>query len=790
MNNLESVITYIRNNLRVEGITGMDSINHCIAFVVARYLTIDKCNAFDIPVIFAYENFLKNEDGSVCDNQKVIAKFFTEDAEKDCLYVHLQNKLNFTTFKFKIGNPIIFENIYKKLNDININYVFDAIDIVGFIYELHLKTGSSGSGMRDLGQYFTNRNVINYMCKLCDPKLKDNGDIETILDPAMGTGGFLIMSIKYLNKKYSNIDWKKNKNNIFGFDVDDTVKNLAILNALLESGEIFNDTFIKNDTLHNDYKLLINNNKLIDKVDIILANEPFGLKNIVYDKVCERIKSLNIKGCKGEPLFLQLMMQSLKHNGRCAIIIPDGVLFNDTVFYNLTRKYLCDNLRLVKIISLDDGLFLNTGVKSSILFFVNDGITTNVEFCKIKLINNDIVENTIITVNITDIQKNKYSLSVNKYNIIEDIKIEGMEYKTLGDICKFLPKSKRQASYGKTTGTYKFYTSSVKIQYCDIADYNETSIIIGTGGNANVKISNNFSCSTDNFIINSKDNTILLNYYVYYWMNSNISILENCFHGSTIKHLSKSDLQNIIIPIPSLERQTEIVKYLDFIYDQCIKISTAKILDLKLLNEYCLRMQKMLGQNRVTTLGEVCKFLPKSKRQASYGKTTGTYKFYTSSVKLHYCDIADYNETSIIIGTGGNANVKISNNFSCSADNFIINSKDNTILLNYYIYFWLYSNISILENCFHGTTIKHLSKSDLQNIIIPIPSLERQTEIVAYCEFNDMLIQQLKTEITQNKTQANLCISNIVKNVGVIAPDENNILAETPAIPSDTEDTE
>ena len=86
--------------------------------------------------------------------------------------------------------------------------------------------------MRDLGQYFTNREVIKYMIKLCDPKLKKNVEIESILDPSMGTGGFLSMSIKHLNKKHKNINWKLNKDRIYGFDVDETVKNMSLLNAL------------------------------------------------------------------------------------------------------------------------------------------------------------------------------------------------------------------------------------------------------------------------------------------------------------------------------------------------------------------------------------------------------------------------------------------------------------------------------------------------------------------------------------------------------------------------------
>jgi type I restriction enzyme M protein len=75
------------------------------------------------------------------------------------------------------------------------------------------------------------------MINLCDLKLN-----ETILDPTCGTGGFLSMSIKYLNNKYNNIDWSIYKNNIFGFDIDNHVKNLTLLNLLLETNQLFKDT--------------------------------------------------------------------------------------------------------------------------------------------------------------------------------------------------------------------------------------------------------------------------------------------------------------------------------------------------------------------------------------------------------------------------------------------------------------------------------------------------------------------------------------------------------------------
>jgi len=562
MNNFESIINSIRNTLRIEGISGLDSINHCIALITSRFLTIQKCKEFKIPLEYAFENFLKKKNSDeICDDQTAIGKIYNDDADKDCLFVHLKEKLHFSSFKFKIKSPINFVTIYKKLTNINISALEEEIDIVGGIYELHLKSGTNGSGMRDLGQYFTSRSVINYMIKLCNPKLKKNGEIETILDPSMGTGGFLTMSIKHLNKKYKDINWDINKDRIYGFDIDETVRNMSMLNALLESGKIFDKTFVNNDTLHNDYK--INPTTVIEKVDIILANEPFGLKNIVYKNVCKRIKDLKIDGTKAEPLFLQLMMQSLNPKGRCAVIVPEGVLSNEAKLHKLTRKYLCEKLNLKKIILLEEGLFLNTGVKVGILYFVNDGITEEVEFCNLKLSSDGLEEEEIITVGIDEIKENDYSLFLNKYNSVEEEKLEGVEYKKVSEIFTFLPKSKRQASYGQESGNIPFYTSSRELtKYCDEPDYKEECIIFGTGGNSNVKISNLFSCSTDNFIVKVNSPNIL-NKYIYYWFMNNMHKIDECFHGSTIKHLSKSDLENIEIPIPTLAIQKVIVSHLD-----------------------------------------------------------------------------------------------------------------------------------------------------------------------------------------------------------------------------------
>ena len=771
MNQFESTITSIRNTLRVEGITGLDSINHCVALLVSRYLTIEKCKEFGIPLEFAFENFLKNKDGTKCDDQTAISKFYTQDATKDCLYVHLHDKLNFNSFKFKINAPLNFLKIYELLDHINISSLFDKIDIVGAIYELHLKTGTTGSGMRDLGQYFTNREVIKYMIKLCDPKLKNNGDIESILDPSMGTGGFLSMSIKHLNKKHKNIDWKLNKKRIYGFDVDETVKNMSILNALLECGQIFSETFVKRDTLHDDYK--ISENVLIDKVDIILANEPFGLKNIVHKNVCKRIKDLKIEGTKAEPLFLQLMMQSLNSNGRCAVIVPDGVLFNDAKLHKLTRKYLCDKLRLAKVISLEDGLFLNTGVKSSILFFVNDGETEEVEFCKIKMSNGEIVEESVIKVDIEEIEQNDYSLFVNKYNIIEEEKIEGIEYKKLGDI--LTKKPGKSLSRDKIiTGNYPVIGGGESVSgYHNDFNYNEPLIFVARVGSAGSISYYTDKCYVTDLVGAFSVNKSIIFKYIFYIMKFNEINIKKLNKQTGAPSINLSDmLETIEIPIPPLSLQQQIVEALDSIYDTIEGNN-------KLIKNYEKIKKGIIWSNTLNVekkkLGDVVENIKSGKPIKKEERIGSKYPYYAANGIDGYVDEFIFNGEYIICAQDGSigATHYVNQKFFASNHIWALNSyKVN----NKYLYLYLKDMIDY-KSLIKGSVIPKLTKEDLITINIPIPSKQTQEHIVKECEYYDNLIETLKKE--NKRLQNNKIIDMVLKSVSNDNQSEEEFINES-----------
>jgi type I restriction-modification system DNA methylase subunit len=276
MSNFSSILGEIRNILRKDGITNMDSVNHCVAFYILRAMNEELCEKLSIPKQYIFDTFDQDENGNLLDSNKLFAKFYTpsnidnvDGTGINCFVYYLMNVFNMNEIgEYKLKKVNSFKEIFDLLKRLNVSELNKTYDIVGLIYEHHLATGSTNA--RDLGQFFTHRLVIKYMIELCEPKLLPNGEIETILDPTMGTGGFLTMAAKYLNSKY-NIDWSINSKYIYGCDIDDRLKTLSTLNMLLETGEIASN-LINLDTLHNGFSF---SDIVVEKFNIILANEPF-----------------------------------------------------------------------------------------------------------------------------------------------------------------------------------------------------------------------------------------------------------------------------------------------------------------------------------------------------------------------------------------------------------------------------------------------------------------------------------------------------------------------------------
>jgi type I restriction-modification system DNA methylase subunit len=590
MVDLEKKITSIRNILRNDGITGMESINHCIVFLICRMLDEELCERVNIDKKFAFDNLTKDDNGEELKNQELYDKFYRRIKNKNTpadLVGEIVNKLKFRNIKFKIDGPQNLRLIIDKLKKINIKELSTKCDLIGTVYEIHLKSGTSNA-MRDLGQYYTNRLVIKFMIELCDPKIID-GKIERIVDPTMGTGGFLTMAIKFLNDKYKKIKWSKNKDNIIGFDIDENVRNMALMNVFLETGELCTQTLVKQDTLHNDMKFTSEKGTILENADVILANEPMGIKNIIHSECCDRIKDMKIRGTKAEPLFLQLFMEALDDGGRCAVIVPTGMLNNESKLHTQTRKHLLENFSLKKVVALNDDFFLNTGVKTSILFFENDGYMTNkVEFSELKLKDNGVDETTIVKVKISDIVKNNYSLFINEYNVKKMDKYEGIEYKKIQDVCD-LKNGKTLTKKDIVNGEYPVIGGGKQpLGFHNQYNRLEHTILCSSSG-ANAGYISKYEkkvWACDCFSIVPKNTEELSNDYLYYVLVDMQEILYKFQEGSAQPHVYGSSIGCIEIPIPDIDVQKTIIDQMNIIRES-IEINKKMIENYQNIVKYC-----------------------------------------------------------------------------------------------------------------------------------------------------------------------------------------------------------
>lgn len=247
-------------------------------------------------------------------------------------------------------------------------------DIMGDVYEYLLgKIAAAGEN----GQFRTPRHIIDMIVELMKPTLKDR-----ILDPAMGSAGFLLSSARYISEHQKqdlmNADNQKYyKEGLFsGFDTDQSMLRIGAMNMMLHGVE---DPDIRyQDSLSGE-------NTERDTYSLIMANPPFT-GSVFQEEISKDLLAL-CKTKKTELLFMALFTKMLKIGGRCASIVPDGVLFGSSTAHKALRKELVDNQQLIAVISMPSGVFKPyAGVSTAVLVFTktNNGGTDKVWFYDMK----------------------------------------------------------------------------------------------------------------------------------------------------------------------------------------------------------------------------------------------------------------------------------------------------------------------------------------------------------------------------------------------------------------------
>ena len=335
---------------------------------------------------------------------------------------------------FKIPTPLMLSKIIDGIDNIDMD---ENKDTKGDLYEYLLsKVATAGTN----GQFRTPRHIIDMIVRLMKPTPQD-----VIVDPAAGSAGFLVSSQAYLRENHADLFLVQglkehfNNNMFYGFDMDRTMLRIGAMNMMLHG--VDNPNIEYKDSLSE-----ANTDK--DKFSLVLANPPFK-GSLDYEQVSADLLKVT-KTKKTELLFLALFLRILKTGGRCASIVPDGVLFGSTGGHKSIRKEIVENHKLEAIISMPSGVFKPyAGVSTAIMIFTKTGTggTDRVWFYDMKADGyslddkrnpiedndiNDIIERfsnldkevdrkrteQSFFVPIEEIRDNGYDLSINKYKEI------------------------------------------------------------------------------------------------------------------------------------------------------------------------------------------------------------------------------------------------------------------------------------------------------------------------------------------------------------------------------------
>ena len=258
--------------------------------------------------------------------------------------------------KLKIKTAENLKRIVDKLSSLQL--LNAESDVKGDAFEYFLK--NSVSVGTDLGEYFTPRHIVRLMTDLVDPKFR-----EKVYDPCCGTGGFLIQAFKHVKRKCKNT--KENMKvledeTIWGNELTETAKIAKMNMIIIGDGH----THIREiDSLSNPVE---------DGFDVIMTNFPFS-------QTTEYSGLYGFENRDANPVFLKHVINALSHEGRAAIVVPDGLLFSKNKDYVSVRKTLLTTCDIQGVIQLDPFVFKPyTGQPTSILIFEKGRPTTSVWF--------------------------------------------------------------------------------------------------------------------------------------------------------------------------------------------------------------------------------------------------------------------------------------------------------------------------------------------------------------------------------------------------------------------------
>ncbi len=668
---------------------------------------------------------------------------------------------------------------------------------LGNAYEYLLSIMSSQG---DAGQFRTPRHIIEFIIDAINPTKDDK-----ILDPACGTGGFLVSAYKHILEQHDGKDDRQGKEkpltpdqkrklmqNFEGYDIDPTMARIAQVNMYLH--QFKNPKIVQYDTLSQD-------EFWDDKFDVILANPPFmspkgGIKP--HSK-------FSIPSNRSEVLFVDYIANHLKPQGRAGIIVPEGIIFQSGTAYKTLRKNLIDD-GLYAVVSLPSGVFQPySGVKTSILLIDKEFAKKSNEILFIKIENdgfdlgaqrrlnvkNDLpqalqilqkwqvgekIESKLVSyIDKTKIAENgDYNLSGDRYRVATDYSKAKWEMVELGEVCEVIAGQSPEGHFynesgegmpfyqGKTEFTDKYIGSPKKwtTKVTKIAEENDILMSVrapvGPVNIATQKICIGRGIAS---IRPKKAN----GEYVFGLLRAMQNLIKGN-SGATFDSINKTDIEKLKIPLPPLEIQEQIVSELDG-YSSIIagakqivtnwkpKIDTDSSWEMVTFDKILDRVSSSID--------------PKNKKGEVF--YVGLENIESNSGSIAGNLMTNYQEIKSLKNSFKSGDIlygKLRPNLNkvwlancegiCSTDILVFRAKENSDTNFYWCLMLSEEFVNEVMTGIKGAQLPRVGFEYLRNIILPLPPIETQQQIVSQIEAERTLVESAKKliEIYEQKTKA------------------------------------
>jgi type I restriction enzyme S subunit len=671
--------------------------------------------------------------------------------------------------RFNCDNyTVCIKMIEKMENDIPSSKAFsDAFSTTcGDIHEMFRAYGG-GKAAKELGQFFTTRELIHATFHGLDlPELLKHNHKVSVYDPCMGTGGFLTRMFNL---------FEVDPDNIYGCETESDTIKFGQMSLVLTTGKVGNNIVKCNSISENP--LLVGTKKM----DAIVTNPPFGTKMKYADlkKTFEetfpdtsvKFKDIYpINTSNGACLFIQHCVYMLAHGGMCALVLPDGELFDSHSKWSAKfRKWWCENVNIRTILKVPAGVFKHAGVRTNVVVFTKDGPTTSIDYKELTDKTCTSI-NELFSVDVADIVQMGYNLDYKTY-LKEEGNVYDVPMVALGDVCTLEKGKTLKKSDFETSGSIPVIGGGRQ----PTGTHNESNrppntILLSSSGSYAGYVSRYTTpvWASDCFSIRPTNETLNEDYLYHVLRQNQQRIYDLRPPSAGQPHLYAKNLEPYKIPLPPLQTQHQIVQELETIETSiqtlCTRVGQLKR-EKELFHKYG-RKGELTGLwegCEWRKLGEVCT-LEKGTQQSSkvVEDPDGEARMITLSPfigKYKKIKAFQVNDKCLFVGNidaGSRSNPLFRVNYfegKCDWINIVSRCNvDQSKVHPKFLYYFLCTQQEVLtQDYLKGSANLSLNKPKFLSLKIPIPTPAIQTQSIAIFEAKAKHIQTLDESIQREE---------------------------------------